>query len=219
MKILVLSPHTDDAELGCGATVAKHIDDGDDVIWVTFSSCQESLPEHMAPNTLIWECDDAMFALDVNDFYILNYPVRKFELMINELRELVWRMVNVCFKPDIIYTPWLGSLHQDHAVIAKITEQVTRHRKINVYGYYVSDDGVGFAPRHFVMLDDEGFRKHRMYPAAPVRKLAALECYQSQRQLRRWWNQGTFEATLKYWSAGTTSKYTEAFEVIRSVVE
>jgi LmbE family N-acetylglucosaminyl deacetylase len=218
MRVLVLSPHTDDAELGCGATVAKHVLNGDIVKWVTFSPCRESLPEEWRePNKLCWEQDDAMFALDIDDWIILDYPVRYFRECEGEIRHLIWRLVSECFRPDIIYTPWRGSLHQDHEVVSRCTEQVTRHRNIRVLGYYVCDDGIGFAPRYFEELDDENMKELRMMPNPVMAKLAALECYQSQRELRTWWNQGVFRATLKYWAPCTTAKYAEAFEIIREV--
>ncbi len=44
-KILVLAPHTDDGELGCGGTIVRLIDEGQDVYYVAFSICEESVPE------------------------------------------------------------------------------------------------------------------------------------------------------------------------------
>ncbi len=38
--ILVLSPHTDDGELGCGAAVNRFIAEGATVIYVAFSTLQ-----------------------------------------------------------------------------------------------------------------------------------------------------------------------------------
>ena len=37
MKILIFAPHPDDAEIGCGGTIAKHIAKGDQVkiIYIT----------------------------------------------------------------------------------------------------------------------------------------------------------------------------------------
>ena len=36
-KILVIAPHADDVELGCGATVAKLVDEQKDVYYAVFS--------------------------------------------------------------------------------------------------------------------------------------------------------------------------------------
>ncbi len=43
-KILVLAPHTDDGEFGCGGTISKLVREGNDVFYVAFSSCEKSLP-------------------------------------------------------------------------------------------------------------------------------------------------------------------------------
>ena len=43
-KALVLSPHTDDAELGCGGTIAKMIEERWDVHIIYFSAVAERYP-------------------------------------------------------------------------------------------------------------------------------------------------------------------------------
>ena len=39
-KVLVVAPHTDDAEFGCGGTIARMIDEGLDVHIAAFSACE-----------------------------------------------------------------------------------------------------------------------------------------------------------------------------------
>ena len=43
-KVLVLAPHTDDGELGCGGTVARLLEEGCEVHFAVFSTCAESVP-------------------------------------------------------------------------------------------------------------------------------------------------------------------------------
>ena len=43
-KILIISPHTDDGELGCGGSIAKFIEEGNDVQYVALSCCEKSVP-------------------------------------------------------------------------------------------------------------------------------------------------------------------------------
>ena len=43
-KILIISPHTDDGELGCGGSIAKFIEEGNDVQYVALSCCEKSIP-------------------------------------------------------------------------------------------------------------------------------------------------------------------------------
>ena len=51
-KILILAPHTDDGEFGCGGSIAKFIDQGAEVTYAAFSTAEESLPPDLPPDTL-----------------------------------------------------------------------------------------------------------------------------------------------------------------------
>ena len=51
-RALVLAPHTDDGEFGCGATIDKLIKSGVEVYYIAFSYCEESVPEGFAPDVL-----------------------------------------------------------------------------------------------------------------------------------------------------------------------
>ena len=44
-RALVLAPHTDDGEFGCGGTMARLVEEGTDVRYVAFSIATRSLPE------------------------------------------------------------------------------------------------------------------------------------------------------------------------------
>ncbi|MDY7036483.1 MAG: hypothetical protein SV375_10045 [Thermodesulfobacteriota bacterium] len=44
-KILVLAPHTDDGEFGCGGSIAKFIEQRAEVYYAAFSLCEESIPD------------------------------------------------------------------------------------------------------------------------------------------------------------------------------
>ena len=54
-KALVLAPHTDDGEFGCGGTMARLVDAGCDVRYVAFSIATRSLPPGFPPDTLARE--------------------------------------------------------------------------------------------------------------------------------------------------------------------
>ena len=42
-KVLVLAPHTDDGELGCGGAISNFLDSGKKVFYVAFSSAEKWL--------------------------------------------------------------------------------------------------------------------------------------------------------------------------------
>ena len=50
-KALVLAPHTDDGEFGCGGTMARLVEAGCDVRYVAFSIATRSLPPGFPPDS------------------------------------------------------------------------------------------------------------------------------------------------------------------------
>ena len=63
--MLVLAPHTDDGEFGCGGTMARLVDQGAEVRYVAFSIATKSLPEGFAPDTLAREVNEATAELGI----------------------------------------------------------------------------------------------------------------------------------------------------------
>ena len=64
-NILVLAPHTDDGELGCGGTIARFIEEGAVVHYVAFSTADQSIPAHLPKNILSKEVKLATKALNI----------------------------------------------------------------------------------------------------------------------------------------------------------
>ena len=78
-KILVLAPHTDDGELGCGGTIAKFCAEGKEVFYAAFCLCTKSLPAHLPPDTLEHECKEATSILGIqpSNLILFDYEVRE----------------------------------------------------------------------------------------------------------------------------------------------
>jgi N-acetylglucosamine malate deacetylase 1 len=80
-RALVLAPHTDDGEFGCGGTMARMVDAGVEVRMVAFSIATRSLPEGFPPDTLAREVREATAELGipperltVHDFDVRTFP-------------------------------------------------------------------------------------------------------------------------------------------------
>ena len=82
-KILVLAPHTDDGELGCGGSIAKFCTQGKQVYYTAFSLCSKSLPRRLPADTLAQECKKAVSILGIasEDVTLFDYEVRNFLLI------------------------------------------------------------------------------------------------------------------------------------------
>src|ERR1700716_3928690 len=113
-RILVLAPHTDDGELGCGATMAKFAAAGKNVFYVAFSTCAKSLPPALPKDTLAIECKKAISILGIKEENIMLFDFEVRELMIHRqriLEELV--SMNKKLSPDLVLLPAMNDIHQD----------------------------------------------------------------------------------------------------------
>ena len=79
-KALILAPHTDDGEFGCGGTISKLIHLGCEVHYIAFSVCEQAVPYGFSQNELEKELYQATDSLRIpkENVYALRYPVRKF---------------------------------------------------------------------------------------------------------------------------------------------
>ena len=79
-RVLVLAPHTDDAELGCGGTIARLLKDGADVFVAAFSTAEESLPPGASPTLLRDEflCAVQTLGIPSDNTFVFGYPARTF---------------------------------------------------------------------------------------------------------------------------------------------
>jgi len=119
--VLVLAPHTDDGELGCGGTIHQLISLGKRVIYVAFSICEESVPKEYPSNILATEVRAATQILGIpsNDLLIKAYKVRHFlEHRQQLLEDLV--ALNRTYSPDLVICPATTDIHQDHQAICGI---------------------------------------------------------------------------------------------------
>src|SRR5512133_3157378 len=94
-RVLVLAPHTDDGEFGCGGTMARLVEGGTEVRYVAFSIATKSLPEGFAPDTLAREVREAIAELGipesyltVHDFEVRTFPERRQDIL--ELLIALW---------------------------------------------------------------------------------------------------------------------------------
>jgi len=119
-KVLVLAPHTDDGEIGCGGTISKFISQGKKVFYIAFSICEKSVPEQFPSNILGEEVIKATSVLGISEenLYTLGFPVRKFK---NHRQEILDKMIKYKKKidPDLVFLPSKNDVHQDHSVISK----------------------------------------------------------------------------------------------------
>ena len=203
--ILVLSPHTDDGELGCGATINRFIEEGFEVLNAVFSLCKDSLPEGKAPHTLLVEAKkaSAVLGLKPKNLLIQDYPVR---LFMEHRQAILDDMITIRDKydPSIIFIPSTSDIHQDHKVI--VEEAVRAFKNCTIYGYEMPWNNYSFSGNSFFRITKENLDK----------KIATIKAYSSQKH--RTYMQADFIkslATVRGVQSGNA--FAECFEVIRLI--
>jgi N-acetylglucosamine malate deacetylase 1 len=204
-KALVLAPHTDDGEFGCGGTTARLVEAGCEVRYVAFSIATRSLPQGFAPDTLAREVREATSALGipesgltVHDFDVRTFPERRQDIL--ELLVVLWEE----WRPDVVFQPSLHDVHQDHQTIAQ--EGLRAFKRTTILGYEIPWNNFDFSYQWYVALDE----------AHVERKVEALSKYASQ-QHRRYANAEYVRNLARTHGINVNREYAEVFQVYRVV--
>jgi LmbE family N-acetylglucosaminyl deacetylase len=204
-RVLVLAPHTDDGEFGCGGTIARLLDAGADVRYVAFSIATKSLPAGFPPDTLAREVREATARigipqdnLTVHDFDVRTFPEHRQEIL--ELLIALWEE----WQPEAVLQPSLRDIHQDHQVVA--AEGLRAFKRTTILGYEIPWNNFNFDYQAYVALE----RSHL------ERKVDALEQYASQ-QHRKYANAEYIWNLARTRGINVGREYAEVFEAYRIV--
>ena len=204
-KVLVLAPHTDDGEFGCGASINKLIEQGCDVMYVAFSTAEQSVSSEWPPDVLQKEVKQATKVLGIPEkrLLILNHPVRNFLASRQGILEEMIQ-IKIKFDPDVVFLPSLYDTHQDHQVIAQ--EGFRAFKQTSMLGYELPWNNLTFRTNFFVLLEEKHLQK----------KIEALGCYASQ-QSRPYASEQFIRSLAVTRGTQIAATYAEVFESIRWV--
>jgi LmbE family N-acetylglucosaminyl deacetylase len=204
-RALVLAPHTDDGEFGCGGTMARLVEEGADVRYVAFSIATRSLPDGFAPDTLAREVREATAELGipagnltVHDFDVRTFPEHRQSIL--ELLIELWHD----WEPDVVFQPSLHDIHQDHQTIA--AEGLRAFKRTTILGYEIPWNNLDFAYQAYLALEQRHVE----------RKEAALAKYASQ-QHRRYANREYIRNLARTHGINVNREYAEVFQVYRLI--
>ena len=204
-RALVLAPHTDDGEFGCGGTMARLVEGGAEVRYVAFSIATRSLPEGFAPDTLAREVREATTELGipaehltVHDFDVRTFPEHRQDIL--ELLVAMWED----WHPDVVFQPSLHDVHQDHKTVAE--EGLRAFKRTTILGYEIPWNNFDFSYQAYFALT-----------AAHIEtKVAALEKYASQHH-RRYANGEYVRNLARTHGINVNLDYAEVFQVYRVI--
>jgi LmbE family N-acetylglucosaminyl deacetylase len=205
-RILVLAPHTDDGEFGCGASVARFIDEGKDIYYVAFSTAEESVPDPWPKDILKAEVKEATNRLGIlpDNLIIFRYKVRELSYHRQEILEELVR-IKKDIRPDLVFLPSSNDLHQDHSTVS--VEGIRAFKDTAILGYEIPWNNIEFHTEAFISLSEENIN----------RKVFALDAYNSQKG-RSYANEEFVRSLARMRGVQIGVRYAEAFEVIRWII-
>jgi LmbE family N-acetylglucosaminyl deacetylase len=204
-KALVLAPHTDDGEFGCGGTMARFAEEKREVHYVAFSAAEDSVPKGFRKDVLRREVKEATRALGLpaTRLHTLHFKVRTFPEHRQALLDEMIRLRDA-IRPDVVFLPSVHDIHQDHAQVH--AEGLRAFKGTTMLGYEVPWNNLVFETTAFVRLEERHV----------ARKVAALAKYLSQRD-RPYANEETVRAQARLRGTQAGCRYAETFQVIRLV--
>ena len=205
-RVLILAPHTDDGELGCGGTIAKLIEDGNEVYCAAFSACQQSVLKDFPADILITEVKSAAKILGIKNenLFLYDFQVRTFSYKRQEILDKLIELKNK-INPEVIFIPSVNDLHQDHSTIAN--EGLRAFKQCTVLSYEIPWNNISFNTSCFVKLE----QRHLDI------KVKAIQEYKSQ--AHRGYINGEFIkslASVRGVQVGVS--YAETFDVVRLIL-
>ena len=202
-KVLVLAPHTDDAEFGMGGTIARLIDKDVEVYQVNFSTAHDISQHGTRNNVLEKELMEATKEIGLNkkNVFLHDFPVRNFQEHRQKILDLLLYYKKK-IKPDVVFVPSSTDIHQDHQAIHNEALRAFKHDTI--FGYCLMWNNLSFNYDMFVHLELEHVN----------RKTSAIMKYSSQYD-RYYSDRFKIMGWLSTTGLRCNADYAEAFEVVR----
>ena len=203
MKILTLSAHTDDAELGCGGTLNRFIREGNEVHYIAFSraSSYPPFPKEAAGTEMV----NATAALGIRpeNIQLFDFPIRKLGFYRQDILETMIRLRDT-IQPDMVFMPCRDDFHQDHITVHE--EGMRAFKYSTLLGYEMPSNNLSFQARSFFALAT----------ADITAKVAAVTAYRSQSN-RRFMAEDAIRSLAVTRGVQSGLELAECFDVIRWV--
>jgi len=182
-SILVIAAHSDDEVLGCGGTIAKHVNNGD-LVFVTFMtdgvSSRSDVDSSEKVSVRSRAADKALAVLGVKDIYQLNFPDNKMDTIpLLDVTQALEKVIDK-IQPSVIYSHFSNDLNIDHRLTHQAVMTACRPQSWSSVKKILSFEVLSstewnspsqpqFIPNYIVDISN-----------CWDRKLAALKCYEDE---------------------------------------
>jgi LmbE family N-acetylglucosaminyl deacetylase len=196
-KILAVGAHPDDVELGCGGSLVKHLELGDEVYVLVMTNGENG--KHTSDNQE--ECFDSLIRIGIKRQNIFFGGFQDGKL--KDDRDTVGFIERFIVKLGIdrVYTHYVNDRHQDHRNCSLAVSAGAR-KVPEIMLYQGPSTNVPFEPHYIVELSDNEINK----------KVEALNSYKSQIK-KGIVNTEWIKALAMFNGLPNGAKYAEAFAI------
>ena len=180
-RVLVVVAHPDDEALGCGASIARHSDLGDEVALLVMTDGE------ISRNTGDWNKearDESLYSaakiLGIKEVYVENYPDQQMDtIAILDIIKSVESKINK-WRPSIIYTHHGGDLNIDHRITHQAVMTACRPQPDSIVDSVYTFEVL--SSTEWASSVETQFRPVKICDISKYLdiKLAALRCYQRE---------------------------------------
>jgi LmbE family N-acetylglucosaminyl deacetylase len=204
-NLLFVGAHPDDIELGCGGTLIKHVQNGDNVYALIFTNGEKGMAEKTLEFDRQQESLQALILAGVSpsNIYFMQYPDTELWQVRQEVMNTITKFCDT-FQIYIIYTHTNKAQHQDHITIFEETMRGAK-RVLGIMAYETNGaTNPSFSPNLFVDVTD-----------VITKKIAMLNFHQSQ-ITKNYLKVESVVALAQFRSSQSEEfHYAEAFEIIK----
>lgn len=166
-NVIVVAPHPDDETLGCGGTLLKHARAGDQIHWLllTKMTADQGFSEAriLARDQEIAEVSRRYGFASVTVF---DFPCTRLDSFAKG--DLIAKISGIfqTVKPEVVYLPFSGDVHSDHAVAADAVmscckwfrnasiKRILAYETLSETEFGIRPDTLGFRANVFVDIGD-----------------------------------------------------------------
>ena len=200
-RVLCLGAHSDDVEIGAGATTLRILREAPDVEikWVCFSG-NDKRHEEARESFELFTKYAATKSLSLHTFTDTLFPAQHVEIK-RKFEELK------SFDPDLVLTHYRDDRHQDHRTISELTWNAFRAHQI--WEYEIPKwDGDLIAPNLYVPVE----------PDLLDAKISGLMTAFGSQRSKHWFDDETFRGLARLRGLESNARYAEAFVARKFVV-
>ena len=220
-KVLIIAPHPDDETLGCGGTLLKHRDSGDEIYWMIITHVHL---KHGWAGDMIRQTENEITQVAQKygfiKYYNLDFPTMLLDTL--PINDLISKMKEVLeeVRPSTVYLPNRSDIHTDHRIVFTAAMSCSKNFRASFIKKRLMYETLSetefsaplmensFTPNVFV--DVSGYLDE---------KLEIFETYRSEimeSPLPR--SLDSIEAIARYRGSRIMTKYAEAFMLIEEIL-